>query len=127
MAIPNKPFVLDVDPTKLTVGDIRLTRGTLTLNPDDPLSVMDFVIAAGDYLIRHSNWDAADVNQLTVDELTTTLTRVREQEREASVPNMNSVNSERGHEVTRTEPPNGSVTSPTPSNSDVTLKMLPQP
>lgn len=109
-------------PAEMTIGDVRLSRGDIHLDPNDKAANVDVVILLAGFLIRHTNWTEREVNALTIEEMINVLAMVRSRERAASVPLVSSDNSALGLAETAIPLPNGVPTSSMPSNSDVTLR-----
>lgn len=114
----NKPIEIDIDPAKLTVGDLRLMKGYIAANDSSQtLALM------GEFLIKHTDWTEAEVNQLTVGELVEAMGQVRRAEENKAVPLVSNTVSSDGHATVLETSLNGQTTSPTPSNLDATPKM----
>lgn len=105
-----KPLEIDVKPTELTIGEMRLMRGHIQFDENNPEAMLDAILIAAEYLIHHSNWTATEVNQLTAAEMPDVIKMVRGKEREAAVPLVNSVSSALGQEETPTESLTGQTT-----------------
>lgn len=85
-----KPLELDVDPKKLTVGELRLMRGYI--NDDMP----GMLIMTAEFLIHHTNWTEDEVNRIAADEMLQVLNMLQEVQRNAAVPLVSKSNSDNG-------------------------------
>lgn len=85
-----KPLELKVDPTKLTVGELRLMRGYIN---DDMQGIL---VLTAEFLIHHTNWTEDEVNRIAAEEMLQVLTMLQEVQRNAAVPLVSKGNSDNG-------------------------------
>lgn len=109
-----KPLELDVDYTKLTVGELRLMRGYIA---DD---AAELLVLTAEFVIHHTNWTEDEVNRITAQEMMRVFEMLREVQRNGAIPLASSDNSANGQTAAAASP-NGATTLPLVSDSESSL------
>lgn len=79
MAIPTKPLELTLDPKKLTLGDVALFE-------PDGFTARGLI----SFLVRYSNWTAAEVASITLEEFETLAPQIGESLKSTAVPKVSN-------------------------------------
>lgn len=80
MTIPTRPLEVDYDPRKMTLGELALFDVASGLN--------EFQMAMGvrSFLINHTKWTQAEVDTITIEELTEVGEQLGKAIRERALP-----------------------------------------